>query len=606
MSLQALSLSREPARRVAMGEIAADTALINARVIHVTTGEISAPVTVAISGGRIAGVGDCAYTIGPQTKIIDVAGRFVVPGLIDGHMHVESAMMTVSAFSNAVLPYGTTAVFMDPHEIANVLGWEGLRLFYDEGYHTPVKVFTTIPSCIPAAPGLEDASTTFTAEQIDTALDWSEVPGLSEVMNFSGVVSGDPFYRAIISSTLRRRLIPTGHLPTRDLRQIMAYAAAGVNSDHQYSGREAALNKLRLGLTVMIREASASKDIRDVIRIVTEDHVATRNILLVTDDVDPITIRDSGHLNHVVRRAIQEGVDPVIAIQMATINPATYFHYEHELGSVTPGKIADLLVIPRLPEMVPDLVITDGQVAAHDQTLCSQAPPFSYPDWAAHSIHLGRTWEPSDFHFYSRSANKPMARIRAIQLQPNSTVTLEATLSVPIVEGEIQPNANQDVALLASIERHHGTKQYALGFVQGFGLKHGAVASSIAHDSHNVLVMGTNPGDMAVAVQALANCGGGLVVVNHGEILSLVRLPIAGLVINAEVNDLAQQLDALQEAWRTIGSRIPTPYMTFASLALPVIPHLRLTNRGLVDVNAGKIVPVELTESDAWIPISTP
>ncbi len=599
MSLHTLSSSREPARRVAMGEIAADTVIINARVVHVMTGEVSLPTTIAIGGGRIAGIGDCAYTIGSNTEILDAGGKFAVPGFIDGHMHVESAMMTVSAFSDAVLPFGTTAVFMDPHEIANVLGWEGLRLFYNEGFQTPLKVFTTIPSCIPAAPGLEDAGTTFTAFQIDSALDWPEVPGLSEVMNFSGVVAGDPFYRDIIDSTLRRRLIPTGHLPSRDLREIMAYAAAGVNSDHQYSGREAALNKLRLGMTVMIREASASRDVREVIRIITEDHVDTRNILLVTDDVDPITIRNLGHLNHVVRRAIEEGVNPVTAIQMVTINPATYFHYEREIGSITPGKLADILIMPDLRAMTPDLVIIEGHVAASDLKLHTASPVFPYPEWASHSVHLGRIWEAANFHMAAHNPASTHVRVRVIGLRAGSTVTEEAFATLPVREGDIQPDPSQDVALLASIERHHGSKQYALGFAQGFGLQSGAVASTIAHDSHNLLVMGTNPDDMACAVQALHACDGGLVVIQNGKILAQLSLPIAGLVAAASVEDLAGQLDILQDAWRKLGCTLPTPYMSFASLALPVIPHLRLTNRGLVDVVKETIVPVEIGEQPA-------
>ena len=594
MPLSSLHLSREPARKVAMGEASADFVIINGRVVYVTTAEISDPTMIAIAGGRIAWVGDCSHLMGPDTRVLDAQNTFVIPGLIDAHMHVESTMMTVNAFSSAVVHYGTTAVFMDPHEIANVLGMAGLRLFYEEGYNALIKVFTTIPSCVPASRQWDRAGAVFTEDNIIQALEWPDIAGLSEVMNYVEVVNGLPFYQRIINATMQRHLIPTGHLPTADIRQIMAYAATGINSDHQYSGREAALLKARLGMTIMIREATVSQDVHDVIRIITENHIDSRHILLVTDDVDPITLRNQGHLNHVVRRAIEEGVPPIQAIQMATINPATYFHVENEIGSITPGKLADLVLIPDLTRMEPTHVIVDGCEVSHDRHVLIPYTRKKYTSEVKHSIHVGKAWTAQDFTIPVTYSDTAHAKVRAITVRPHSTITTETIFSLPVKQSLITSDVQQDVLYLSILDRHHGSATSATAFVHGFGLTAGAVASTIAHDSHNLLVMGVSPEDMAFAVTELAAQQGGMIVVREQHVLARVPLPIAGLVADTDYLTLATQLDDLEDAWKSLGCPLSHPYMTFASLALPVIPELRLTTLGLVHVNQNRLIDIEI------------
>jgi len=585
-------VSRQLAR-VAMGEAHADLVIKNGTLVNVLSGELIEQVDVAVAAGRIAFVGDADHTIGEQTTVIDAAGRYIAPGLLDGHMHVESTMLSVTEFARAALSTGTTGIFMDPHEIANVFGSEGVRLMHEEGQQLPLKVFTTFPSCVPATMDLEDAGASLSVQDIRAGMQWNNVVGLGEVMNFPGVVFGDPQMCGEIEATIEAGKTVTGHFPSDDDRMLQAYLNAGVTSDHETVTREQGLQKVRLGMHLMIREGSAWHDVKEVIKIVTEDKVNTSNISLVTDDVNPQTLVELGHLNHVVRRAIEEGVDPVTAIQMATINVARYFRMDQDLGSIAPGKCADILLIDDLRRVVPSTVITDGQVIYDQGQYTVELPKFVYPEHILNSMNVKRALTADDFKLASRgTADK--TEVNVIGAIENSARTEKRKAVLPVVDGIIQPDLQQDVIRLACIERHHGTGQISNAFTRGFQIKSGAVASTVAHDSHNLIVMGVSEEDMAFAANELVRIGGGTIVVRGGKVLAQVPLAIAGLMSEKSLQEVVQEVTQLDEAWKEIGCPLNAPFMTFSLIALPVIPEIRITNRGLADVTQFKLIDVEI------------
>lgn len=596
MGVQQRQKRYEVSRRlgqVAMGQAAAEMVIKDGILVNVFTGELQKHVDIAIAGGRIAYIGKADHTIGEGTRVIQANGRYITPGLLDGHMHVESTMLTVTEFAKAAMAKGTTAVFMDPHEIANVFGAEGVRWMHEEGQQLPLKVFTTFPSCVPATTDLEDAGAALGVADIEAGLKWDGVAGLGEVMNFPGVVFGDPTMCGEIEATLKAGKTVTGHFPSEDERMLQAYIASGVSSCHETVTREQALQKVRLGMHLMIREGSAWHDVKEVVKVVTEDKVCTDNISLVTDDVYPMTLLNLGHLNHVVRRAIEEGVEPVTAIQMGTINVARYFGMEQEIGSIAPGKAADILLIDDLKRMVPSVVIADGEVVAESGKIVKEFPAYEYPAEARRSVKLQRALTEGDFLLRSKGS-AAQTGVNVVRVIENSARTAKMTAVLSVVDGVIQPDPAQDIVRMACIERHKGTGQISLGFASGFQLENGAVASTVAHDSHNLLVMGTSPEDMALAANELAACGGGMIVVRNGEVLAKVEMPVAGLMADRPLETVAREVAALEEAWKEIGCPMNAPFMTFSLIALPVIPEIRITNRGLADVTEFKLIETEI------------
>lgn len=581
--------------KVAMGSAFADTVIKNGTLVNVYSGELLEHMDVAVAAGRVAFIGNADHTIGEITKVIDASDMYIVPGFLDGHMHVESTMLSVTEFAKAALPKGTTGIFMDPHEIANVFGSEGVRLMHEEGQALPLKVFTTFPSCVPATTDLEDAGASLDAADISAGLEWENVVGLGEVMNFPGVVYGDPTMCGEINATINSGKTVTGHFPSEDDRMLQAYIASGVTSDHETVTREQGLHKVRMGMHLMIREGSAWHDVKEVIKIVTEDKVNTSNISLVTDDVSPQTLVEKGHLNHVVRRAIEEGVDPVTAIQMVTINVARYFNLEKDLGSITPGKCADILLLDDLHKVEPAVVMTDGEVIYLDGQLTADFPVYTYPEPIRSSMNVKRTLTEEDFRLGSRHPGEK-TQVHVIQVIENSARTAKMTAALKVEQGIILPDAGQDIVRLACIERHHGTGQISLGFTHGFGLKSGAVASTVAHDSHNLIVMGIDEREMAFAANELVRIGGGMIVVEGGKVLAQVPMAIAGLMSDKSLLEVVQEVAELEQAWKRIGCPLNAPFMTFSLIALPVIPEIRITNRGLADVTKFTLIDVEIGE----------
>ena len=574
---------------VAMGRKHADLVIQNTRLVNVHTAEIIPHTDVAVAQGRIALVGDAAHTIGPHTTVIDAAGKYLTPGFLDGHIHVESSMVNVTGFAGAVMPHGTTAIFMDPHEIANVLGLEGIRLMHEEGKTVPLRVFTTMPSCVPSAPGMEDAGATIGADEVREVLSWDGVAGLGEMMNFPGVLANDPSVHAIIKETLKTGKVVTGHYAmSTDGPGLHAYMAAGVTSCHESVTKEDALAKIRSGMYAMLREGSAWHDVKETIRAITEHNIDSSYCILCSDDTHPETLLERGHLNHVVMRAIQEGLNPIRAIQMVTINTARYFNCDKDLGSIAPGKYADMLLLSDLTcAKVDNVFIAGNQVAANGK-LQTDLPTHKYPASVRHSVRLAKPLTETDFHIQAPA--KEQTTIRVMQISEAQVGTKELRLNVSVQNNQVHADPAQDLAKVAVFERHSGNGSHAIGFVTGFGFTHGAVASTVAHDSHNLLIVGTNDADMAVAGNILAEHGGGMVAVSDGEVLALVELPIAGLMSDQPVEDVAKNVATLAKAWQQLGCTLLSPFMTMALLSLPVIPDLRLTNRGLVDVTTFSFV----------------
>jgi adenine deaminase len=561
---------------VCMGREPADLVIAGGRLVNVHTREVLDGVEVAVKAGRIAMFGDCAHTRGPATRVLDAEGAHLVPGLIDTHLHVESAMVTVGAFADAVLPHGTTTALIDNHEMANVLGLEGIRWMLEEGSALQLKVLLAVPSCVPALPGFEDAGATITPDDVREALTWEGVAALGEMMNMPGVIESDDATHAMIGAVLDARRPVTGHwsLHGWDDHRLHAYAAAGVDSDHETVLRSDALAKLRAGMWVQLREGSAWHDVEKLAPVLLEDGIDSRHALLVTDDMHPETLATVGHLNHAVRTAIRCGIDPLLAIQMATVNAAEYMGYRHDLGSIAPGRCADVLLVDDLAEMRPRLVLADGE------PIGSEIPRYEYPARARDTVRIAREPTIEDLRVPAPGAS---ARVRAIGMVPGELATEHRIVDAPVVDGEVRADPSIDLAKAASIERHGGPGTIGVGFVQGLGLQHGAVATTVAHDNHNLLVVGMDDADMLAAVARLRETGGGMVAVDGGEVIGEVRLPIAGLMSDRSVPEVADEVRSLARAYETLGATMEYPFMMVSFLSLGVIPALRVTNRGLVD-----------------------
>jgi adenine deaminase len=581
---------------VGMGRAPADLVVRGGRLVNVHTREVVDGVDVAIAGGRIALVGDAAHTIRPETEVVDAEGAYLVPGLVDTHLHVESVMVTVTRFAEAVLPHGTTTVFIDNHELANVFGLEGIRWMLEEGRRLPLKVYLAVPSCVPALPGFEDAGAALGPAEIREALAWEGVAGLGEMMNMPGVLAGDEAVHATIAAALERGKPVTGHWSLAGVRdyRLQAYVAAGVDSCHETTSAEDALAKLRAGMWVQFREGSTFRDVAALAPVLTERGVDPRHCLLVTDDVLPETIVEDGHMDRVVRHAVAAGIDPLVAIQMATVNGAEYFGLRHELGSIAPGRLADVLFVGDLRDFRPHRVLVDGREPG-------ELGPAAYPPQAFASVRLARPLTTAALRVAAPGPGRT-ARVRAIGVASERVTTEHLVVEAPIVDGEVRASAELDLAKAASIERHGGPGTIGLGFVQGLGLRRGAVASTVAHDNHNLLVAGMSDEDMLFAVERLVAAGGGMIAVADGEVVALVALPIAGLICDRPVAALAEETRALAAAYRALGSSVEDPAMIFSFLSLGVIPALRLTNRGLVDGVAFELVPPVLPTGDELAP----
>ena len=571
---------------VATGRQPADLVVRDARWVNVHSGEVIAATDIAVAAGRFAYCGpDAAHTIGAATTVVDAGGRYLVPGLCDAHMHVESGMVTVSEFCRAVIPHGTTSMFIDPHEIANVLGLAGVRLMHDEAMAMPVNVYVQMPSCVPSAPGLEHAGASLDAADVAEAMGWPNIVGLGEVMNFPGVIANDPLMVAEIAATVKAGKTVGGHYASRDLGAAFhGYVAGGPADDHEGTTLEDAIARVRQGMKAMLRLGSAWYDVAAQIVAVTERGIDPRNFILCTDDSHSGTLIHDGHMDRVVRHAIAQGLKPVTAIQMATINAAQHFGLEREIGSIAPGRRADFLIVSDLAALGIEAVYGRGTLLAKAGRLEADIPPYNYPASARNTVRLGKTLRAGDFDIAApRAANRVRARVIGVIENQAPTRALEADLAV--VDGLVAMDRKGDVCQIALVERHRGTGGVVNGFVSGFGYRQDcALASTVAHDCHHMIVVGTSKTDMAIAANTLGKVGGGVVLVSEGKVLALVEMPIAGLMSSERAEVVAAKAAGLTAAMQAVGCRLNNAYMQHSLLALVVIPELRISDVGLIDV----------------------
>ncbi len=573
---------------VAMGRKEADLVINNVKLVNVCTHEILENTGVAVIKGRIAYVGDASFAIGKNTKVIDAKGKYLAPSFMDGHMHVESSMISVGEYAKAVIPHGTSGIFFDPHEICNVLGMKGIRYMLDDAKRTPLKAMLTMPSCVPAVEGFEDSGSKITSEEVKEAMAWKETVGLGEMMNFVGVVNSIDEVHAIVNETLKADKCPTGHysIPETD-RGLNAYIASGVRCCHESVREIDALAKMRLGMYAQLREGSAWHDLIEVSKAITKHEVDSRFAQLISDDSHPRTLVDEGHLDNIVKKAIEYGIDPITAIQMVTINTATCFHLDHEIGSIAPGKCADMVLISDLNNCVISDVFIDGEHVASNGELLVTFEDYKYPSDAYNTIHL-KELTLKDLVFAS---DKDKVKVRCIEAIGGKTITNEVIEELNVIDGAIQLDPNKDILKMMVFGRHEGKNNVGRGFIKGFGIKEGALAQTVGHDAHNLSVCGTNDEDMMIAANTLIKCGGGICVVKNKKVIALVELPLAGLMNEINVKIMKEKVEHLEASWKEIGCDLPSPFMTMGIIPLAVIPNLRLTNRGLVDVNKFEFVP---------------
>ena len=583
---------------VATGRKPADLVIRNGRWVNVHSGEIIAGTDIAIIAGRFAYCGpNASHAIGKGTKVVDAEGRYLVPGLCDAHMHVESGMVTVTEFCRAVIPHGTTSMFIDPHEIANVLGLEGVRLMHDEAMAMPVNVHVQMPSCVPSAPGLENAGATLDEKDVAEAMTWPNIIGLGEVMNFPGVAGNDRLMVAEIAATVRTGKTVGGHYASPDLGlPFHGYVAGGPEDDHEGTRAEDAIARVRQGMKAMLRLGSAWYDVASQIKAVTEQGIDSRNFILCTDDCHSGTLVNEGHMNRVVRHAIAQGLKPVTAIQMATLNTAQHFRLERDIGSIAPGRLADFLIVSNLAELTIDEVYGRGVRLAKNGRLEAEIPAYDYPASAKKTVKLGKKIVAADFDITApKGANE--ARVRVIGVIENQAPTRALEADLAVRDGLVEMDRRNDVCQIALVERHRATGDVVNGFVSGFGyMQDCAMASTVAHDSHHMIVVGTNKTDMALAANRLGKVGGGVVVYSKGKELALVELPIAGLMSEERAEIVAAKVEKLTAAMRAMGCSLNNAYMQHSLLALVVIPELRISDMGLVDVTKFEKVDLFIKE----------
>ncbi|MGM9576093.1 MAG: adenine deaminase [Anaerovibrio sp.] len=562
--------------RVAQGLEPADLVLKNAEVFHVYTGEFIL-CDIAIADGYIAGTG--SYF---GIEEIDMQGRYITPGFIDAHVHIESSMLTPYQFAKAALPCGVTTIVTDPHEIANVCGAKGIQYMLDATEQLPLNVYFMLPSCVPAT-DFEDSGAVLLAEDLEPFMEHPRVLGLAEVMNAPGVLQQDENVMAKLEMAGKGRI--DGHAPGLTSSQLMGYAAAGITTDHECITKEQALDRLRAGIKVMLREGSAAKNMRGLLPTVNPD--TAPYFMFCADDKIPAELLDSGYINYMVKTAIEEGVSVANALQIATINAARHYGIK-DAGAILPGRRADLLVFDNLDEWKPRQVYKDGRLAVDNGQLLQEGRNFDSSS-LEHTVNLA----PVTVESFRLPLKTEMANV--IGLVPYQIVTNKAVLSVKRVDGCAVSDVENDILKLAVLERHHATGNIGLGLVKGFGLKRGALASTVGHDSHNLIVIGTNDEDMLAAVQELQRIGGGICIAEDGQIRGVLPLPVGGLMTNEPALMVAKQQEEMIALAREMGvPEFYSPFLTLAFLSLPVIPSLKLTDRGLVDVDSFKFIPLEV------------
>jgi adenine deaminase len=577
-----------------MGRAPADLVVLNGNWVSVQSGEIIPATDIAIKNGHIAYVDeDASHTIGKKTQVIDAMGRYLVPGLLDGHMHVESGMVTVTEFVRAVAVRGTTDMFIDPHEIANVFGLKGVKLMVDEAQKQPIHVWVQMPSCVPSAPGLETSGAHIGPKEVAKAMKWKGIIGLGEMMNFPGVFMGDQNMLEEMSITHAHGKTIGGHYASLDLGlPFHGYVAGGAEDEHEGTRMEDAVIRVRQGMKAMLRYGSSFLDVASQVGAITQLGMDSRRFMLVTDDSHAGTLTHDGHMDRVLRHAIDQGLNPVTAIQMMTINTAEHFGVSKEMGMIAPGRWADVVLAKDLNNFNAEVVISKGQVISDGGKWKVSLPKASYPAWVKNSVKLKRKLQTQDFNLQVKGS-KSKVKANVIGVIENHVGTRHLTFEILPEDGEIKADISRDLAKIALVERHKGTGGIMMGLVSGFGFTAKcAIASTVAHDSHHMIIVGTDEESMAAAGNSLARSGGGQVVVRNGKVIGQVELKIAGLMSTEKADVVAQKAETILNGFKACGCTLNNPNMQLAFLALVVIPELRISDKGLVDVTKFNFVPV--------------
>jgi|Deesub1362B_J571_1020462.scaffolds.fasta_scaffold00003_419 adenine deaminase len=570
-----------------MGRLKADIVIKNCSLIDVNTGEIREKTDIAIKGDRIAYVGDASHTIGDGTRVIDVDGAYAAPGFMDAHIHVESSHLTPYSFGWTVIKFGTTTVFIDPHEIANVLGDKGIKLMIRDSYRTPIKILITYPSCVPAARDIDTSGAILGVKDIAHGLKYREVIALGEMMNFPGVISGDIDVIERIKNTLKMGYIAEGHIVGVDEKKLTSYFVSGITSDHESVTGKEALSKLRLGIHLYVRESSFSKNLKTIIRYLLSKRVDTRHIILVSDDVSAEDLLHRGHVDHLIRLAIDSGMDPVAAIQAVTLNVAEHYKLSIELGSIAPPRFGDIVIFEDLEKINVKHVLCDGRIIVYNGSIIDvpRRRP-RYPSWALKTVKIPSELSSDGLKFTVDGASKVILHV----MKPEGLFTRDISVELEVIKGEVHADPDKDIAKISVIERHGKGGGWSNGFIMGLGLEFGALASTVAHDSHNLIVAGVSIDDMWLAIKEITRIQGGFTVVGNGRVLASLKLNIAGLMSPLPCEKVAKKLGILMDAYRKIGRHEINPFLKLLFVSLPVIPELKLTNKGYVDVLKGELI----------------
>ncbi len=578
--------------KCAVGEISADLVIQNGIIANVLTKELIND-SLAVKSGRIARIGSCTDIIGKDTNVIDADGKIISPGFIESHIHVESSMLTLTQFSAAIAPHGTTTTVIDPHEIANVLGARGVRLLIEEKKQLPLRYLIEVPSCVPAVSGFENAGAELNAKDVAELLK-EDTFGLAEMMNFPGVFLGVPEVLEKINSALQVNKIVEGHAPGVSGNNLNAYIGAGISSDHEATTIEEGLEKLRLGMKLQIREGSFAKDLETIIKGIIEARIDTRNCLIVSDDRHPHDLVYQGHLDHSLRLAVKTGLDPLIALQMVTINVSQHIGLSYDIGSIAPGKIADITIFDNVEDFIVQNTIFKGQEIAREGKLIKELPTFFYPEWALDTVHVKPIPNENELKIPWKGSDSSV-KARIIGVLEHSLLTENLVAELRVENGYIVPDVTNDILPIVVIERHNKLGTIGSGFIKNFGLPNGALASSIGHDSHNIIAVGSTYDYILKAVEQLIANKGGLVAITNDSTYQ-IALPFAGIMTTEKPEVIATKLREMDEYIDNMGVKISSPFMALSFLALPVIPHLKLTDKGLVDVDAFEMVPVVIRE----------
>lgn len=582
-------MNRAELIEAALGKRPLDLVIRDVQLVNVYTGEIY-PADIGIYQNYIAHVTVPGEEPIEGRNVISGRGKYAIPGLIDTHVHIESSMMTSANFARAILPHGTTTVLTDPHEIGNVLGLRGVKYMVDSSEGLPLRIFILAPSCVPSVPGIETAGADFAAEDIETMLGWDRVLGLAEVMDYLGVIYQTPRMAGILDVVRRHGGIIQGHSPFLRGRQLSAYLCAGPDSDHEVMLEDDTLAKLRAGMIVDAKESSIVKNIKEIVAAYKE-LAFPPNMTFCTDDREAGDLLHEGHMDQVVRRAIEEGLPPAIAIRIATLQAASRMGLK-DFGAIAPGKVADIVLLDDLETVKVNEVFVDGRLVAREGKLVQDLPSRTFPLEQENTVRINRELTEDDFRLKAPVAEGSV-KTRVLAYAPGNALRTDfEVLELPVREGVVEYNQVEGLNLITVIERHGRTSNQSFGVLKGFGLTKGAIASTVSHDCHNLTVVGVSAADMLLAARVLVECGGGIACVAGGEVLAKLELPVAGLMSTLPAEELAPIIQHMKDTMRQLGLTGADPLLRVATLTLPVIPRAKITDMGLVEVETQKILPL--------------